>query len=101
MTVSHNGTEPTSRTILPWQEDHGVEWHHIAPASRCRMAMKSLNGGFRNECLSEDLFRGLTAARRVIEKWRLDYDEHRPHTSLRDRTPNESANRSRTEFSRA
>ena len=31
MVVSDNGTELTSRAILQWQEDHGVEWHYIAP----------------------------------------------------------------------
>jgi transposase InsO family protein len=25
------------------------------------------------------LFRGLAAARRIIEEWRNDYNEHRPH----------------------
>jgi transposase InsO family protein len=32
------------------------------------------------------LFRGLAAARRIIEEWRNDYNEHRPHTSLRGLT---------------
>ena len=29
--VSDNGTELTSRAILQWQQDQGVEWHYIAP----------------------------------------------------------------------
>jgi putative transposase len=29
--VSDNGTELTSNAILAWQEEHGVEWHHVAP----------------------------------------------------------------------
>ena len=31
MVVSDNGTELTSRAILAWQEERGVEWHYIAP----------------------------------------------------------------------
>ena len=37
--VSDNGTELTSNAILTWQQQHGVEWHYIAPANRCRMAL--------------------------------------------------------------
>ena len=33
----------------------------------------------------------MAAARRIIEEWRIDYNEHRPHTSLRGLTPNEFA----------
>ncbi len=35
--VSDNGTELTSNAI--WQEELGIEWHYIAPASRCRTAL--------------------------------------------------------------
>jgi putative transposase len=35
MMVSDNGRELTSQAILHWQEDQGVEWHYIAPASPC------------------------------------------------------------------
>jgi hypothetical protein len=32
-------------------------------------------------------FTSLAEARRVIESWRVDYNLHRPHTSLRMATP--------------
>jgi transposase InsO family protein len=44
--------------------------------------VESLDGRFRDECLNENLFRGMAAARSIIEEWRIDYNEHRPHTSL-------------------
>lgn len=98
MIVSDNGTELTSRAILQWQEANHVEWHYIAPGKPTQNGfVESLNGRFRDECLNEHLFRGLTAARRIIEEWRNDYNEHRPHTSLSDLTPNEFANRSRSD----
>jgi len=34
---------------------------------------------------------GMAAARRIIEEWRIDYNGHRPHTSLCGLTPNEFA----------
>jgi len=33
LVVSDNGTELTSRAILGWQQDHGIEWHYIAPGA--------------------------------------------------------------------
>jgi len=96
MIVSDNGTELTSRAILQWQEDHGVEWHYIAPGKPMQNGfVESLNGRFRDECLNEHLFRSLPAARRLIAEWRIDYNARRPHTSLGGLTPNEFATRSR------
>ena len=96
MIVSDNGTELTSRAVLQWQEDAGVEWHYIAPGKPVQNAfVESLNGRFRDECLNEHMFRGLPEARRIIEEWRRDYNAHRPHTSLGGLTPAEFAARSR------
>lgn len=98
MIVSDNGTELTSRAILQWQEDNRVEWHYIAPDKPTQNGLvESLNGRFRDECLDEHLFRDMAAARRIIEEWRIDYNEHRPHTSLRGLTPNEFATWSRSD----
>ena len=36
MIVSDNWTELTSNAIFDWCAAHHVEWHYIAPASRCR-----------------------------------------------------------------
>lgn len=50
-------------------------------------SIESFNGRFREECLDQSWFTSLAEARRVIEAWRLDYNQQRPHTSLRMRTP--------------
>ena len=48
MIVSDNGTELTSRAILQWQEEQGVEWHYIAPGKPMQNGfVESLNGQFR------------------------------------------------------
>ena len=41
-----------------------------------------------------DLCRSYRHARNIIEEWRIDYNLHRPHTSLDGLTPNEFATRS-------
>ncbi|HMN38946.1 MAG TPA: transposase, partial [Hyphomicrobium sp.] len=46
------------------------------------------------ECLNETLFSTLREARQIIEAWRIDYNQERPHTSLNGLTPNEFARRS-------
>ena len=56
---------------------------------------ESLIGRLRDECLNEHVFQGLLNARAVIEAWRLDYNQVRPHTSLRGLTPAEFATRSK------
>jgi putative transposase len=66
---SATGAELTSRAILQWQEDHGVEWHYIAPGKPMQNGfVESLNGRFRDECLNEHMFRNLPRARRLIEE---------------------------------
>jgi len=98
MVVSDNGTELTSKAMLKWQEEHQVEWHHIAPGKPMQDAfVESFNGRFRDECLNENLFDNLRHARQVIEDWRIDYNTRRPHTSLNGLTPIEFATRSNTD----
>ena len=53
--------------------------------------IESFNGRFRDECLNADVFISLHNARQKIEAWRIDYNEHRPHGSLGDLTPQEFA----------
>ncbi len=82
MIVSDNGTELTLYAILRWQEDRGVLWHYDAPGKPQQNGfVESFNGRFRDECLNEHLFRSLSAARQIIEAWRIDYNDS-PHTSL-------------------
>ncbi len=96
MIVSDNGTELTSHAILRWQEERGIEWHYIAPGKPQQNGfVESFNGRLRDECLNEHLFGSLKEARQIIEAWKIDYNAHRPHTSLSGLTPTEFANRSR------
>jgi len=96
MVVSDNGTELTSNAILQWQQDRRVEWHYIAPGKPMQNGfVESFNGRLRDECLNEHLFRSYSQARRIIERWRYDYNNERPHTSLGGLSPKVFAARSK------
>ena len=88
MVVSDNGTELTSRAILAWQEERGVEWHYIAPGKPTQNGfIESFNGRLRHECLNETLFTSLRQARAVLAAWQHDYNEVRPHSAHGGLTP--------------
>ena len=90
--VSDNGTEYTSNAILSWADETGVGWHYIAPGKPQQNGMnESFNGRLRDELLNETLFRSLPHARAVLEIWRRDYNELRPHSKLGWMTPKDYA----------
>jgi putative transposase len=92
MIVSDNGTELTCNAMLKWTTENAVEWHYIAPGKPMQNGyMESFNGKLRDECLNEHVFGSLGEARRIIEAWRVDYNEVRPHSSLGYLTPEEFA----------
>jgi putative transposase len=81
--VSDNGTEFTSRAVLAWTQEQGIEWHYITPGKpRENGFTESLNGRIRDECLNEHVFKGLAHARRLLATWLDDYNNVRPHGSL-------------------
>ena len=44
--------------------------------------VKSFNGKLRDKPLNHKLFLTPAEARYVLDEWRLDYNRHRPHSSL-------------------
>lgn len=88
MIVSDNGSELTSRAVLDWTNRTGIDWHYISPGKPIQNAfVESFNGRFRDECLNEEVFANLTEARAVIERWRQDYNQVRPHSAHAGLTP--------------
>ena len=53
--------------------------------------IESFNGKLRDECLNVELFYSMAAARQKLERWRRDYNEVRPHSSLGRIPPNRFA----------
>lgn len=90
--VCDNGPELISQNMDIWAYQNNVKLKFIQPGKPTQNAfIESFNGKFRNECLSQHWFEDLDMARKLIEEWRLDYNEYRPHRSLKMKTPNEFA----------
>ena len=49
--------------------------------------IESFNGKLRKECLNQHYFTSLGEARRLIEAWRVEYNQFRPHSSIGGLTP--------------
>ena len=49
--------------------------------------IESFNSHLRDECLDREIFVSIEELRYVVERWRLDYNNHRPHQSLGYMTP--------------
>ena len=86
--TTDNGTEFTSRHFEFWAHQRGIKLDFISPGRPVENCyIESFNGKFRDECLSENWFESLSSARHAIEIWRLDYNKNRPHSSLKNLTP--------------
>jgi len=90
--VMDNGPEFAGRALDEWAYRNGVNLHFIDPGKPVQNSyIESFNGKFRDECLNEHWFISLDHARDVVETWRIDYNEVRPHSSLEEMTPAEYA----------
>ncbi|GAB2897246.1 hypothetical protein GCM10027202_26290 [Microvirgula curvata] len=70
-----------------WAYEQGVTLGFSRPGKPTDNAfIESFNGSLRDECLNVHWFLSLADARDKIERWRQDYNEFRPHSSLGDRT---------------
>jgi putative transposase len=87
-----NGSEFTSQAMDLWAYRSGVKIDFSRPGNPTDNAfVESFNGTFRAECLNTHWFADLKEARLLIEDWRREYNDSRPHASLDDRTPSEFA----------
>lgn len=85
-----NGPEFAGKALDEWAYRNGVKLQFIRPGKPVENAyIESFNGRLRDECLNEHWFINLGHARKLIEDWRLDYNQVRPHSSLGYLTPEE------------
>jgi putative transposase len=90
-TVDH-GTEFTSNALDAWAYQRGVQLAFIRPGKPVEHAyIESFNGRLRDECLNAYAFTSVAHAPRVLDAWRQDYHQHRPHGALGHLTPSEYA----------
>lgn len=85
---SDNGPEFVSRAVLKWLLQANIDTAHIDPGKPWQNGNnESFNGKFRDECLSMEWFRNRIDAKIVIEQFRRQYNQIRPHSSLGNLTP--------------
>jgi putative transposase len=83
-----NGTELTSHALRDWCRFSKTGTVYIEPGSPWQNPyVESFNGKVRDELLDVEQFACLAEARVVIEDWREDYNQRRPHSSLGMRSP--------------
>ncbi len=87
---SDNGPEFVAQAVQQWVQARQVQTVYIAPGSPWQNPYgESFNGRLRDECLNMEWFRNVVEAKVVIEQWRRQYNEDRPHSSLGYLTPTE------------
>jgi putative transposase len=85
-----NGPEFAGKTLDEWAYRKGVKLNFIRPGKPVENAFaESFNGRLRDECLNDNWFLNLKHARTIIEAWRKDYNNVRPHSSLGGLAPQE------------
>jgi transposase InsO family protein len=85
---SDHGPEFVAQKLRNWLSAVGAKTLYIEPGSPWENGTcESFNGKFRDECLNGEIFYSLKEAQVVIEPWRVQYNEVRPHSSLGYRPP--------------
>jgi putative transposase len=85
-----NGSEFISKALDKWAYENHVTLDFSRPGTPTdNPFIESFNGSFRDECLNVHWFLSLEDARDKIERWRIDYNQFRPQSSLGDLTPEE------------
>jgi transposase InsO family protein len=93
---SDNGPEFIAYAIQDWLKDREIKTLYIKPGSPWENGhIESYHDKLRDECLNRELFGTLAEARVILESWRVEYNERRPHSALAYQTPAEFARRSK------
>ena len=80
---SDNGPEFVAGSVRRWLARACVKTLFVAKSSPWENGyVESFNSRFRQELLDRELFLGLEDARWCVDRWRLDYNHYRPHSSL-------------------
>lgn len=85
---SDNGPEFIARAVKEWLQAHGASSIFINPGSPWENSyIESFNGKLRDECLNQEVFSSITQAGNVLEAWRQEYNNYRPHSALGGLSP--------------
>jgi transposase InsO family protein len=90
---SDNGPEFIAYAVQDWLEGTGIKTMYIKPGAPWENGhIESFHDKLRDECLNRELFRSVAEARVIVESWRVEYNERRPHSALGYLTPEEYTN---------
>ena len=85
---SDNGPQFTAKAIRSWLNRLGVKTLYIEPGSPWENGyIESFNGKLRDELLNREIFTTLDEAKVLIEQWRKEYNQIRPHSARNNRPP--------------
>jgi len=85
---SDNGSEFIAKIVQQWLAENQIKTIYIEPGSPWQNGfVESFHGRFRDECLNREQLWTLTEARVVIEDYRRQYNEFRPHSRLGYQSP--------------
>tara|TARA_B110000008_G_scaffold29604_1_gene26497 strand:+ start:432 stop:1214 length:783 start_codon:yes stop_codon:yes gene_type:complete len=94
--LTDNGPEFAGTALDAWTYERKINHQFIQPGKPNQNAyVESFNGKVRDEYLNEHWWRNIDHARNKIERWREDYNQVRPHSSLNNQTPEAFAEKSR------
>lgn len=85
---SDNGPEFIAEELQRWLKQAAVRTLYIQKASPWENGyVESFNGRLRDELLNRELFLSVPEARYVLDEWRQEYNERRPHSGIGWQTP--------------
>ena len=85
---SDNGSEFIAKELQHWLAAAQIKPIYIEPGSPWQNGFdESFHGRFRDECLNREQLWTLTEARVVIEDYRNQYNQQRPHSKLGYQSP--------------
>ena len=88
--LTDNGPEFISNALNAWCYDKKV--FHVFTDSGCLTQngyIKSFNGKLRDDCLNKYMFDNIIDARGIVADWKDEYNNFRPHSSLKNMTSKE------------
>jgi len=85
---SDNGSEFTAEALREWLDKVGVNTAYIEPGSPWENGyIESFNARLRDELLNGEIFDTPLEAKVLVERWRVHYNQVRPHSALHGRPP--------------
>ena len=85
---SDNGPEFIAEAVREFLAFSGVDTLYIEPGSPWENGyVESFHSRMRDELLDGELFLHIDEVKYVVDRWRMDYNHYRPHSSLGYMTP--------------